>query len=205
MNAFITIALLSAFLFAYGCVSQSGSGNPPPSFVGNASDTHGCKSSAGYVWCDSLQKCLRIVGDRCTNATIPRACTEEAKLCPDGSSVGRAGPNCEFAPCPEQNFTLYGKITIGPLCPVEPCGRVFDYGAVRVNVYDSESNNLVARARPDSGGNYGFRLAQGSYLVNVTDASGTPFGMPGLDYTQSISLGKGQKIEMDFDIDTGIR
>lgn len=29
------------------------------------------------------------------------ACTEEAKLCPDGSAVGRTGPNCEFAPCPD--------------------------------------------------------------------------------------------------------
>jgi len=28
------------------------------------------------------------------------ACTLEAKVCPDGSSVGRTGPNCEFAPCP---------------------------------------------------------------------------------------------------------
>ncbi len=28
------------------------------------------------------------------------ACTMEAKLCPDGSAVGRTGPNCEFAPCP---------------------------------------------------------------------------------------------------------
>lgn len=28
-------------------------------------------------------------------------CTMEAKLCPDGSSVGRAGPDCAFAPCPE--------------------------------------------------------------------------------------------------------
>lgn len=27
-------------------------------------------------------------------------CTMDAKLCPDGSSVGRVGPNCEFAPCP---------------------------------------------------------------------------------------------------------
>ncbi len=27
-------------------------------------------------------------------------CTAEAKLCPDGSSVGRTGPNCEFAECP---------------------------------------------------------------------------------------------------------
>lgn len=29
-----------------------------------------------------------------------RACTMEAKLCPDGSAVGRSGPNCEFAACP---------------------------------------------------------------------------------------------------------
>jgi len=29
-----------------------------------------------------------------------KACTQEAKVCPDGSSVGRTGPNCEFAPCP---------------------------------------------------------------------------------------------------------
>ena len=28
-----------------------------------------------------------------------QACTEEAKICPDGSSVGREGPNCEFAKC----------------------------------------------------------------------------------------------------------
>lgn len=28
------------------------------------------------------------------------ACTMEAKQCPDGSYVGRTGPNCEFAECP---------------------------------------------------------------------------------------------------------
>lgn len=27
-------------------------------------------------------------------------CTQEAKVCPDGTSVGRTGPNCEFATCP---------------------------------------------------------------------------------------------------------
>ena len=29
-------------------------------------------------------------------------CTDEAKLCPDGSYVSRVGPNCEFAPCPDE-------------------------------------------------------------------------------------------------------
>lgn len=27
-------------------------------------------------------------------------CTMDARQCPDGSFVGRTGPNCEFAPCP---------------------------------------------------------------------------------------------------------
>ncbi len=33
-------------------------------------------------------------------APKPVACTQEAKICPDGSAVGRTGPNCEFAECP---------------------------------------------------------------------------------------------------------
>lgn len=33
------------------------------------------------------------------------ACTQDAKLCPDGSSVGRVGPKCEFAPCPTPEAT----------------------------------------------------------------------------------------------------
>jgi putative hemolysin len=28
------------------------------------------------------------------------ACTMDAKICADGTAVGRIGPNCEFAPCP---------------------------------------------------------------------------------------------------------
>lgn len=31
----------------------------------------------------------------------PVACTMEARICPDGSAVGRVGPSCEFAPCPD--------------------------------------------------------------------------------------------------------
>ena len=31
----------------------------------------------------------------------PVACSQEAKICPDGSAVGRTGSNCEFALCPE--------------------------------------------------------------------------------------------------------
>lgn len=29
-------------------------------------------------------------------------CTLDAKICSDGSAVGRSGPNCEFAKCPNE-------------------------------------------------------------------------------------------------------
>lgn len=37
---------------------------------------------------------------------LQRACTAEAKICPDGSSVGRTGPACEFTPCAFPNISL---------------------------------------------------------------------------------------------------
>jgi len=44
----------------------------------------------------------------CWKKPQPKACTEEAKVCRDGSAVGRTGPNCEFAPCPK-------RVKIAPL------------------------------------------------------------------------------------------
>lgn len=44
------------------------------------------------------------------------ACTMEAKMCPDGSYVGRIGPSCEFAACPavvaptESSITLEARL-----------------------------------------------------------------------------------------------
>lgn len=62
----------------------------------------------------------------------PTACTMEAKLCPDGSYVGRTGANCEFAACPNATATgtgtgtilpydsgISGTVMLGPTCPVQ--------------------------------------------------------------------------------------
>lgn len=37
-----------------------------------------------------------------------QACTPEARICPDGTSVGRSGPTCSFAPCAFPNVELSG-------------------------------------------------------------------------------------------------
>ncbi len=63
-----------------------------------------------------------------TIAPLPTAvaCTLEAKICPDGSAVGRTGPNCEFAPCPtlkpisSPTVTLQATATLPPLPTVLP-------------------------------------------------------------------------------------
>ena len=44
-------------------------------------------------------------------------CTQEAKQCPDGSYVGRSGPNCAFAACPQ---TVKRPITPQPVRPYPP-------------------------------------------------------------------------------------
>lgn len=40
-----------------------------------------------------------------SNNPSEKACTLEAKICPDGTSVGRTGPNCEFSTCPQSEST----------------------------------------------------------------------------------------------------
>ena len=60
-------------------------------------------------------------------------CTMDAKECPDGSYVGRTGPNCDFSPCPGKNGNINcsedikkcpsGKdvTRIPPECEFAPC------------------------------------------------------------------------------------
>lgn len=59
---------------------------------------------------DSFPRCMiPETSDMCPPTLTPtktssgdgKPCTQEAKLCPDGSYVGRTGPNCEFSPCPK--------------------------------------------------------------------------------------------------------
>jgi hypothetical protein len=51
---------------------------------------------------DQILSTFKVITATSSASPVPtqKACTLEAKVCPDGSSVGRTGPNCEFAPCP---------------------------------------------------------------------------------------------------------
>jgi hypothetical protein len=109
-----------------------------------------------------------------------QACTMEAKLCPDGSAVGRTGPNCEFAACPStsvsttsstttlaigSNATVNGT-TIGVLglvedsrCPIDV--QCIQAGTVRVrtSIDSSTSDFTFTLDQPQVVGNATITLA----------------------------------------------
>lgn len=83
----------------------------------------------------------------------PRACTMEAKVCPDGETyVSRSGPNCEFAACPENPGIADKLVILSPVTdatissPVLVAGRAvggwFFEGTFPVEVYDSSDKLL---------------------------------------------------------------
>ncbi len=42
------------------------------------------------------------IQQKLTSSTAVKPCPTDAKVCSDGISVGRTGPNCEFVPCPAE-------------------------------------------------------------------------------------------------------
>lgn len=52
------------------------------------------------------------IGTAPSNGSQTQACTMEARLCPDGSYVGRTGPNCEFAQCPSPTININGSTSV---------------------------------------------------------------------------------------------
>jgi len=96
--------------------------------------------------------------------TQPVACTMEAKICPDGTAVGRTGPNCEFSACPipeapaDITLGVGEKGTVGTLsvtfnafvqdsrCPVDV--ECIQAGAVNINVTFTSGNTTVTKNMP---------------------------------------------------------
>lgn len=54
------------------------------------------------------------VGNNGVPASGEVVCAQDAKLCPDGSYVGRSGPSCEFAKCPDVKAPSPKNTTTNP-------------------------------------------------------------------------------------------
>ena len=84
------------------------------------------------------------------------ACTMEALECPDGSYVGRSGPNCEFAACP----TL----------PVPPAAEI-PAPDTPVSSGDEDTVMCTMDARQCSDGSFVGRVAPGCAFAACPDGS----------------------------------
>lgn len=144
-------------------------------------------------------------------AARPIACTMEAKLCPDGTAVGRIGPRCEFAACPGEKIgggaaVIRGTVTVGPICPVErvdmPCKTPPEaYTSREVILYAADGITVVKQLNFDPDGTYRFEVSAGVYILDIP--------RPGVggskDLPQTVSIKPGETVEVNFSIDTGIR
>ncbi len=117
----------------------------------------------------------------------------------------------------EEPSILQGTVTIGPLCPVEPCDLPPEqiaaiYMARKVIVYEQRTETKVTEANLGKDGKYSFDLDPGVYTVDVSDAGGNalpldPAERPriGNATPQEVEIRAGEIFVVDFDIDTGIR
>ena len=67
----------------------------------------------------------------------PIACTADAKICPDGTVVVRTGPDCEFAPCPDNKTPVITSLG-GPTSL-----NVNQTGTWTIQAYDPEGTYLT--------------------------------------------------------------
>jgi|SRR3989344_8676138 len=123
------------------------------------------------------------------------ACTQEAKLCPDGSAVGRTGPNCEFAKCPTANATstagggendsilpytsgVRGTVLLGPTCPVlrdPPDPQCADKPyATAIVVYRANSTSPFLLGNSNANGAFTLALPPGSYTLQAKGGATLP-------------------------------
>ena len=80
----------------------------------------------------------------CVQSPPNTGCTQDAKICPDGSAVGRVPPSCEFAPCPSVTPTQEPVATATPIPTEEPLNLT------AVNASSLEANEPVLNVlKPD--------------------------------------------------------
>lgn len=156
-----------------------------------------------------------VVNTRMVNAPDEKACTQEAKLCPDGSAVGRTGPNCEFAACPTASTTgnggvlpynsgIRGTVSLGPTCPVmriPPDPQCADKPyAVAITVYRAGSQTPFIIGSSNASGAFELSLPPGSYTLSA--GSGTM--LPRCAEVE-VTVSANKYISTAISCDTGIR
>ncbi len=100
--------------------------------------------------------------------------------------------------------TLAGNVTIGPLCPVEPCSisrdQIVAAYAARPLMINTPGGAFVGSVTADPDTGYSISLRPGTYIVDIPHQ-----GIGGSDLPKTVTIRAGETVRLDIDIDTGIR
>jgi hypothetical protein len=101
--------------------------------------------------------------------------------------------------------TLTGKVSIGPLCPVEPCtvphDRLVDAYAARPITISTPDGIVVTTVTADPDSGYKVALKPGTYVVDIPKQ-----GIGGsTELPATVTIRSGEIVRLDISIDTGIR
>ena len=105
-----------------------------------------------------------------------------------------------------QTGILQGKVTIGPISPVQRLGETPTipcevYEARKIMVYDEKGNKLIQQIDIDCDGRYITELKPGVYTIDINciGIDRSP------DVPQKVEIKSSITVRLDIDIDTGIR
>ncbi len=103
---------------------------------------------------------------------------------------------------PPGQGTISGKVTIGPLCPVEPCPDPDPeiYTSRQLVLQPSFGNPIYVQLNPD--GSFQATVNAGTYTVNLTNCTflGCKHSLP-----KTVTVAPNETTTINIDIDTGIR
>jgi hypothetical protein len=123
-------------------------------------------------------------------------CTLEVKICPDGTAVGRTGPNCEFEKCPEVEASLPEEdipqeppkqktlIPTGKHDTYEECFTAWEEALENKELLELKSNKVIIKFKEDIIMDDAMSLMK-SYGLNPEIH---PFAFPGVSPEDSYDL-----------------
>lgn len=142
----------------------------------------------------------------------PVFCTQEAKQCADGSYVGRTGPKCEFAACPNgispkiSNSGIRGTVLLGPICPVvkdppDPDCSDKPY-ATNLVLTTADQSRVIAEFSSNTYGKFEIKIQPGEYAIRSAVAANI---LPYCSTNDTIGVDTNSYAETIVYCDTGIR
>jgi len=94
------------------------------------------------------------------------ACTMDALICPDGTAVGRTGPNCSFAPCP----------SVPPVTSIDDIQAHINSKSDLIIVESPTRGSVISTPVTITGKARGYWFFEASFPITIVDWNGLIIG-----------------------------